>query len=138
MTKRAFFLCRHRQRAEDLVQDTLWRALRNQLRFDGSNLAAWTNTIMRNSYFESRRRLKWHSDANIDDLPEPSHPPEADGDIALDELERAISALPEKQWAVVVAVGLDGMSYDEVAAMFAIPLGTVKSRLSRARAMISA
>jgi RNA polymerase sigma-70 factor (ECF subfamily) len=131
LRKQALHLCRSHQDVDDLVQETLMRAWRARTSFDGTNLLAWVHAIMRNYYYESCRRRKRRSFVSLDDLPEPSIGP----DNTID-LERALSQLPDKQAVVVLAVGINGMSYDEAASSLNIPLGTVKSRLSRARALL--
>lgn len=128
LRQQALNLCRHHQDVDDLIQEALMRAWKFRERFDGDNLPAWIFTIMRNHYFESQRRRKWRSPIPIEDLPEPSMP----ADTTID-FERALSLLPDKQIVVVMAVGVEGMSYDEAAVSLNIPVGTVKSRLSRAR-----
>lgn len=134
----ALFLSQDRDRADDLVQECLTRAIANFNRFEqGTNLRAWLIAILRNYYFNndvrrSGRERQWASD----DEERAHHPvtvPSQTDAIALRELEKAMMALPEEQREVLVLVGAEGMSYEEAAELLSLPIGTVRSRLSRAR-----
>ena len=120
--------------ADDLVQDTLERACTKwQLWTVGSDLRAWLFTLMHNLYLNQRRGARVSlASVSIDDaeheLP-PSAPP---GGEALD-LERCLARLPAEQRAVLLLVTLEDMAYEDVARVLQIPIGTVMSRLSRAR-----
>ncbi len=122
--------------AEDLVQEALIRALRNrkQLR-DPRNLDAWLFRILHNCWQDHLRHQA--RTRPLDDLPEPSflyHPEEIQG--RSEEIARvrsAVAALPEGQRQVLTLVDLEGLSYAQVAAVLDIPIGTVMSRLCRAR-----
>lgn len=129
--------------AEDLVQETLIRAYRAMHQFDGSHPRAWLLTILRNTASNLRRRTRpglvedW--DALSDPTPafgaeRPETPQEAVLAGVLDEnLECAISALDSRFRAVLVMVDVHGLTYAECAEALGIPVGTVMSRLSRAR-----
>ncbi|UCE89515.1 MAG: sigma-70 family RNA polymerase sigma factor [Pseudomonadota bacterium] len=125
--------------ADDLVQDCLERALDRQHYFRAnSNLRAWLFTIMHNIYVNRVRRQANVPDivaAEPDSLPASSRPEDA---VALDDLSRAIQALPHEQKTVLLLVTLEGMSYREVADMLEVPEGTVMSRLARARQRLRA
>ena len=134
----ALFLSQDRDRADDLVQECLTRAIANISRFQsGTNLRAWLLAILRNYYFNNDirragRERQWASDDE-----ERAHHPvsiasQTDA-IALRELERAMMALPEEQREVLILVGAEGMSYEEAAQLLSLPIGTIRSRLSRAR-----
>ena len=119
--------------ADDLVQDTLERACSKWLLWrSGSDLRAWLFTLMHNLYLNQRRDAPPLAAVDIDEvrdqLPGPS-------DDALD-LERCLQRLPADQRAVLLLVGLEDMSYEETARILAVPVGTVMSRLSRARSRL--
>jgi len=129
-------LTRDTQRADDLVQDTLVRALAKQDRWEpGTNLRAWLFTLMHNQYVNNIRR--GNRDAGAIDIDEVSASLVATTDPTasrqLHELERALGQLPAEQREVILLVGLEGLSYDDAAAILAVPIGTVRSRLSRGR-----
>lgn len=119
--------------ADDLVQDTLERAWRKLHLFRrGTDLRAWMFTIMHNLYVNQVRagRLAMADDEDLAEIPERER--EADG-LSMRDLERAIRRLPEEQREVLLLVALEDMSYEEAARALEIPIGTVMSRLSRAR-----
>jgi RNA polymerase sigma-70 factor, ECF subfamily len=129
-------LVRDRDSADDLVQDTLVRAINAEHQWQpGTNLRAWLFTILHNVYVGDRRKLarrpsvvpidseEWRLEAPSNQVPT----------VQLGELDRAISTLPEHQRMTLLLVGLQGMAYEEVAQIMGVPLGTVRSRLSRAR-----
>lgn len=129
-------LTRDALRADDLVQDTLVRALTKQhLWQPGTNLRAWLFTLMHNQFVnDSRRSNRERATIDVDDVaasliavtdPTASR--------QLHELERALGELPIEQREVILLVGLEGMRYDDAAEVLAVPIGTVRSRLSRAR-----
>jgi RNA polymerase sigma-70 factor, ECF subfamily len=129
-------LTRDTHRADDLVQDTLVRALAKQDRWEpGTNLRAWLFTLMHNQYVNDMRR--GNRDAGAIDIDEVSASLVATTDPTasrqLHELERALGQLPAEQREVILLVGLEGLSYDDAAATLAVPIGTVRSRLSRGR-----
>jgi RNA polymerase sigma-70 factor (ECF subfamily) len=132
-------LMRDRDGADDLVQDTLLRAINAEHQWQpGTNLRAWLFTILHNVYVGDRRKLaRRPSVVPIDSedwrLEAPSNQVSS---VELGELDRAIAALPEHQRVTLLLVGLQGMAYEEVAKIMDVPLGTVRSRLSRARAAL--
>jgi RNA polymerase sigma-70 factor (ECF subfamily) len=119
--------------ADDLVQDTLERALgKFHLWKPGTDLRAWLFAIMHNVYVNQvrRRRENTSFDAETMEVPvRPSH----DGALAARDLQRGLERLPSEQREVLLLVVLEDMSYQEVAAALEVPIGTVMSRLSRAR-----
>jgi RNA polymerase sigma factor (sigma-70 family) len=123
--------------ADDLVQDTLERAcVKWQLWLAGTDLRAWLFTLMHNLYLNQRRTVQPTAMAmQIDDIQSELPAPEGDKDSALD-LSRCLQRLPEDQRAVLLLVSLEDMSYSEAAKVLGIPIGTVMSRLSRARARL--
>jgi RNA polymerase sigma-70 factor, ECF subfamily len=132
-------LTRDAVRADDLVQETLLRAFRKeQLWEPGTDLRAWLFTIMHNQYVNEVRRAT--RDAAALDVQECSTLLVANSDPSasrqLQELEHALSQLPEGQRQVILLVGLEGMTYEDVAGILQIPIGTVRSRLSRGRVIL--
>jgi RNA polymerase sigma-70 factor (ECF subfamily) len=122
--------------ADDLVQDCLTRALgKLHLWQEGSDLRAWLFTILHNQYVNHIRRSVREGAAVVFNESEPllSRAPQQGKRLELRDLERAIAKLPSEQRSVVLLVGLEGMRYEEVAAVLGVPVGTVRSRLSRGR-----
>jgi RNA polymerase sigma-70 factor (ECF subfamily) len=122
-----------RASADDLVQDTLERAwAKLHLYRRGTDLRAWLFTVMHNVHVNKVRAAR-STDTLEDDMPElAQRAPQGDG-LLVRDLERGIARLPADQRAVLLLVTLEDMSYEEVAHALAIPIGTVMSRLSRAR-----
>jgi RNA polymerase sigma-70 factor (ECF subfamily) len=137
-------LINNRDLADDLVQDTLERALAHLEQFHtGSDLRAWLFTIMHNHFVNQVRKSTSHG-AHIS--VEDESIPEADYAVPATQLEMlevrdldyALQRLPEDQREVVLLVGLEEMTYCEVALALEIPIGTVMSRLSRGRERLRA
>jgi len=127
-------LTRDPEAADDLVQDTLVRALRSEHLFHGGDMRSWLYTILTNL---NRNRLRSLSRrptmAPLDDADAPDAAgPEAGGR----DIERALALLVEDQRAALLLVVLEGLSYREVAQVQGVPIGTVMSRLARARAQM--
>jgi len=123
--------------ADDLVQDTLERACAKwRLWVVGSDLRAWLFTLMHNLYMSQRRaaRVALNS-VSIDELESELQAPTNNSDDPLD-ISRCLQRLPADQRAVLLLVVLEDMSYKEAAGVLAIPIGTVMSRLSRARSRL--
>jgi RNA polymerase sigma-70 factor, ECF subfamily len=122
--------------ADDLVQDCLTRALgKLHLWQEGSDLRAWLFTILHNQYVNYIRRSVREGVPVAFNESEPllSRAPHQGKRLELRDLERAIAKLPAEQRTVVLLVGLEGMRYEEVATVLRVPVGTVRSRLSRGR-----
>ena len=122
--------------ADDLVQDTLERACGKwRLWLAGSNLRAWLFTLMHNLFANRVRRAMRQTPGGTVDIEEVAHQLEAPdpglGD-AID-LQRCLLRLPPDQRVVLLLVSVEDMSYQEVATITGVPIGTVMSRLSRAR-----
>jgi RNA polymerase sigma-70 factor (ECF subfamily) len=119
--------------ADDLVQDTLERACSKWLLWrTGSDLRAWLFTLMHNLYLNQRRALPALAPLDIEDLQDQLPGAGGPSDDALD-LERCLQRLPAEQRAVLLLVAMEDMSYEDTARILDIPIGTVMSRLSRAR-----
>lgn len=131
-------LCRDGVRADDLVQEALLRAFDNIGRFKpGTNLKAWLFTIVRNEHYSQLRRRKFEAhDIAIEFLPEPSVPPDHDGELELRDLNRALTALSPGQRAALILVSASGFSYEEAAQICGCAVGTIKSRVARARSAL--
>ena len=122
-----------RASADDLVQDTLERAWA-KLHLDrrGTDLRAWLFTVMHNVHVNKVRATRV-TDTLEDELPELAQRASQGDALLVRDLDRAIAQLPAEQRAVLLLVTLEEMSYEEVARAVGIPIGTVMSRLSRAR-----
>lgn len=122
--------------ADDLVQDTLERACSKWLLWrSGSDLRAWLFTLMHNLYLNQRREAPPLAAVDIDEFRDQLPGTPGPSDDALD-LERCLQRLPADQRAVLLLVGLEAISYEETARILAVPVGTVMSRLSRARSRL--
>ncbi len=143
MLRVAHSLTRNHAEAEDLVQDTLLRAYRGIAGFDGRHPRAWLLTILRNTHINRNRRrrpeLLRDPDSANDRLAASASDDRTDGfvDDDLDvEIVRALDALEDPFLRVVELVDIDGLSYAEAAELLDVPVGTVMSRLHRARSRI--
>ena len=129
-------LTRDNSAADDLVQDCLTRALgKLHLWQRGTDLRAWLFTILHNQYVNYVRRSVREGAAVglTDSEPLLTRAPPQGQRLELRDLERAIARLPDEQRSAILLVGLEGMRYEEVAAILDVPVGTVRSRLSRGR-----
>ena len=129
-----------RAAADDLVQDTLERGLsRFHLWRQGSDLRAWLFTIMHNIFVNQvrSRARRYHESLETEPADEAVHAPEPDW-LELRDIASALSRLPHEQRAVVLLVGLEQFTYEEAAQVLGVPIGTVMSRLSRARERLRA
>ncbi len=123
-----------RYAADDLVQDTLERAWNKfHLWRRGSDLRAWLFAIMHNVFVNQVRSKRSDIEKTMEELPDvPVRATQSDS-LEIADVERALRALPDEQLEVLLLVALEEMTYDEVGRALAIPIGTVMSRLSRAR-----
>ena len=129
-------LTRHPERADDLVQDTLVRAIaKEHLWQPGTNLRAWLFTLMHNQYVNSvRRDIREGQTVEIDSISNGlAATTDPTSSRQLQELKRALGQLAEEQRQAILLVGLEGVSYEEAAVILNVPVGTVRSRLSRGR-----
>lgn len=134
-------LVRSRAAADDLVQDTLERALSrwHQRRPEGDT-RAWLFTILHRLAINRLRQTARRGPHLALDSVEPhrlTHPPRQEEGMAYADILQAVERLPPEYRAVLLLVSVEGLSYAEVAAILGIPLGTVMSRLSRARDRLS-
>lgn len=123
--------------ADDLVQDTLERALRRRWLFRiNSNLTAWLFTMLYRLYLNDLAR---HRMLPVKEVAEEMPEPTASADVALQlDMQRALAKLSHEHRAVIVLVGLEQLSYKETAEVLDVPVGTVMSRLTRARERLRA
>lgn len=125
--------------ADDLVQDCLQRAMERVDQFQpGTNLRAWLFTIMHSIFVNQwRRRMRRGTEVGLEEWSEGNHcEPGQESRIAILEIQTALSALPKDSQAILLLVGVEGFSYQEASEVLGVPLGTVRSRLSRAREML--
>lgn len=132
-------LCGDPTRADDLVQDTLVKAWSNLEGFEkGSNLKAWLFTILRNTYFsELRKRRREVEDADGALAERMSVMPEQHVHMDLVDFKKAFGSLSDDQKEVLLLVGAEGFSYEEAAEITNAAVGTVKSRVNRARVALN-
>ena len=126
-------------RADDLVQETLVRAIANIDRFQpGTNLSAWLFTILRNHFrSEFRKRRREVEDADGKYTASLKAEPGQIGNIEFNELREALAKLPPDQREALVLVGASGFSYEEAANICGCAVGTIKSRVNRARTRLA-
>jgi RNA polymerase sigma-70 factor, ECF subfamily len=131
-------LCGDASLADDLVQDCVERALVKSHLYDPSRpLRAWLYAVLRNIYVSNWRRNAKHTSAKeLDDLQgfEGSVPPEQESNFSVSLITDALDTLPAQQREVLVLISLEDMSYAQAAEIIGVPIGTIMSRLSRARA----
>lgn len=126
------------ERGDDLVQETLVKAWSNFKSFqEGTNLRAWLFTILRNEFY-SQMRKKGREVEDVDGAYAESlstHAPQF-GHLELDELRRLLTNIPADQREALLLVGASGFSYEEAAEICGCAVGTIKSRVNRARARL--
>src|SRR5579864_6608004 len=131
----AISLSGNADRADDLVQETVMRAMANIDSFTpGTNMSAWLFTILRNRFHsEYRKRRREVEDPDGSYLASLKLPPEQFGRLQFKELIEALPKLPYLQREALLLVAASGFTYDEAAAICGVAVGTIKSRVSRAR-----
>jgi RNA polymerase sigma-70 factor (ECF subfamily) len=136
----AHWLCGNREEAEDLVQETFVKAMKGFPSFAvGTNFRAWIYRILRNTFLTSRTGLK--TAVSLDDEQNPVEEPVARDDPEFlllakadqEQIQQALEQLPVQQREIILLCDVEEMSYKEIAELMAVPIGTVMSRLSRAR-----
>ncbi|MGE0665306.1 MAG: sigma-70 family RNA polymerase sigma factor [Sphingomonadales bacterium] len=126
-------LCRSAPQADDLVQDALLRAWSARARFRaGTNFKAWIFVILRNVFLSGMRRLKFEQ-GPVGDAPEIAAPAAQHGHMELLATRDALARLAPSRREALMLVGAAGMSYEEAAEICGCAVGTIKSRVSRAR-----
>ena len=135
----AVSLCGNLERADDLVQETLMKAWANIGSFtEGTNLRAWLFTILRNEYYSQfRKRRREVEDSDGEHAAKLYEKGRQEDHLELEELKRALAMLPDEQREAVILVGASGLSYEEAAEICGAAVGTIKSRVSRARARLA-
>ncbi len=135
----AISLCGNVDKADDLVQETLLRALSHIEQFEpGTNMPAWLFTILRNLFrsdYRKRRREVEDDDGSYADTLKSQ--PEQSGRLEFEELPGALAKLPPDQREALILVGASGLSYEEAAQICGCPIGTIKSRVNRARGRLA-
>src|SRR5215213_8215188 len=130
---------RVRDLADDLVQETLLRALANIDSFQpGSNLPAWLFTILRNLFrSDYRKRRREVEDAEGNYAKTLKTQPAQNAHLEFEEFRQALEKLPQDQREALILVGASGFSYEDAAAICGCAVGTIKSRVNRARSKLS-
>jgi RNA polymerase sigma-70 factor (ECF subfamily) len=135
----AISLCGNVDRADDLVQETLLRAWANIHSFEpGTNMSAWLFTILRNlfrSEYRKRRREVPDGDGTYADTLKTQ--PEQSSRVEFEEFRVALNKLPTDQREALVLVGASGFSYEEASEICGCAVGTIKSRVNRARTRLA-
>ena len=135
----AISLCGNVDRADDLVQETLLRALANIQSFQpGTNMSAWLFTILRNHFrseYRKRRREVEDSDGHYAETLKTQ--PDQYGQVEFKEFQTALTQLPADQREALILVGASGFSYEEAANICGCAVGTIKSRVNRARTRLA-
>jgi RNA polymerase sigma-70 factor (ECF subfamily) len=128
-------LCGSADQADDLVQETLVKAWKNQASFaEGSNLKAWLFTILRNTFLSDLRKRKHEIEDQDGVLASQLAVNGAQlGHMDMLDFQKAFQLLPNEQREALVMIGAEGFSYEEAALMCGCPVGTMKSRVNRAR-----
>jgi RNA polymerase sigma-70 factor, ECF subfamily len=131
----AVSLCHDAHRADDLVQETLVKGWQKRETFEtGTNLTAWLFTILRNTYFSELRKTKHVLiESDSDFVERLSQHPAQPGHLDLQDFLAALYRLEPGQREALVLVGAKGFSYEEAAEVCGCPIGTIRSRVNRAR-----
>lgn len=134
----AMSLSGRHDRADDLVQEAVIKAWTNQSSFKlGTNMQAWLVTILRNHYYsQMRKRGREVQDSEGTYTAKLSVAPAHDGVMDLADFRRALMDLPDEQREALLLVGASGFSYEEAAEICGCAVGTIKSRVSRARSRL--
>ena len=126
-------------RSDDLVQDTLLKGWQHRARFQpGTNLNAWLFTILRNIFYsDHRKRVREVEDQDGSYAARLATAPHQGDRLDVEDLQSALAKLPPDQREALVLVGAEGVSYEEAATIMGCKVGTVKSRVSRARGRLA-
>lgn len=134
----AMSLAQNADKADDLVQETLVKAWDKQASFQpGTNLKAWVFTILRNEFYsQMRKRGREVQDSEGIMTERLAVHPSQHGSMDLDDFRTALETLPEDQREAIILIGASGFSYEEAALICGVAVGTIKSRVSRARSRL--
>lgn len=135
----ALSLTRNSATADDLVQETLVKAWTNIDSFQqGTNMRAWLFTILRNTFYSLRRKRKREVEDTDGTMGESlATKPDHDGRLNLRDFKVAFDQLPDTQREALVLIGAQGLAYEEAAEVCGVAVGTIKSRVGRARARLA-
>jgi RNA polymerase sigma-70 factor (ECF subfamily) len=135
----AMSLTRNSATADDLVQDTLVKAWTNIDKFQpGTNMRAWLFTILRNTFYSLRRKRKREVEDGDGALAATlSQKPDHDGRLNMRDFQTAFAKLGDEQREALILVGASGFSYEEAAETCGVAVGTIKSRVNRARTKLT-
>lgn len=134
----AVSICKNQDRADDLVQDTVMKAWAKQELFQpGTNLKAWLFTILRNEFYSQMRKSgrEVQDSEGIFTNNMAVHPSQY-GELDLKDFKQALDKLPPDQKEAIILIGASGFSYEEAAEICECAVGTIKSRVNRARAKL--
>jgi len=126
-------LTRSDTESEDLLQDCVEKALVSRSQWRGANFKSWAYRIMTNIHLNARRSVARRPSVGIEEAENLGASPVSDDPLEKSRLVKALETLPKDARAVLMLVVVEGHSYQEVADMLDVPIGTVMSRLSRAR-----
>jgi RNA polymerase sigma-70 factor (ECF subfamily) len=133
-------LCRQGDEVDDLVQETLVKALASIHQFEpGTNLKSWLFTIMRNAFYTAKRK-EWRENPGVTDCASTIDRPcegSQEWNVRKHEVQEALDLLPDSQRQAIVLVGVLEISYAEAAEVCGCNIGTIKSRLNRARGRLA-
>ena len=134
----AMSLAQNADKADDLVQETLVKAWDKQASFQpGTNLKAWVFTILRNEFYsQMRKRGREVQDSEGIMTERLAVHPSQHGSMDLDDFRTALETLPEDQREAIILIGASGFSYEEAATICGVAVGTIQSRVSRARSRL--
>lgn len=129
-------LTQDHDRAEDLLHDVYVRVMDNAQAFQpGTNFAAWSFRLMRNHFLDDRRRKKNQAHVDVTEMVIPTPARQEDG-MRTRTLARYLMLLPTETRRILLLAGLEGLPYENIADMQGVTVGTVKSRISRARDLL--
>lgn len=135
----AMSLTRNSALADDMVQDAVVKAWTKIDTFQpGTNMRAWLFTILRNTYYSHHRKARREvSDSEGEMSAQLAQKPDHDGRLNLRDFQTAFATLSDEQREALILVGASGFSYEEAAETCGVAVGTIKSRVNRARAQLS-
>jgi RNA polymerase sigma-70 factor (ECF subfamily) len=131
----AVSLCKRHDYADDLVQDTIMKAWAKKDSFEhGTNMKAWLFTILRNEFYsQARKSGREIQDSDGYFTEQLANNPGQHGVVDLNDFKAALEKLPDDQREAIILVGASGFAYEEAAAICGCAVGTIKSRVNRAR-----